>query len=597
MGGNPPPEEPPEPPEPPPADLSLNLAVQPTPAIFTESPAWQINVENLGPGSAPGPVLLRAEWFSAEAPITLSIVDGCVTTNNGARQVQVECVIAELPAQTTISFSVQSSHEVPGDTHLTAIVSAEDPQPSNNAAALSLNLAATFTSSPAQTLSASGSDIATADLNNDGFFDLVVASEELLVFFNTGQRQLATPGISLGAINGKASLSSIDWNGDGAPDIAFTSLADTQGRIFLNDGSGGFARSLELPAGNVADMISGDLNGDGQAELLVTGEEGTRVIWNDGQGRPNSESISNISGRDLAMADLDVNGFPDVVITDSETREIHVLLNDGTGTRFSASGLNAGSVVTVNADDIDGDGVADLLVATDGADLAVPISRALRNQLDGSFVDLVLIGASPTAELILGDVTADGLPDLLSINETGVHQVYAGVANGAFNLDEEHILSPGRPRARLVDINGDGSLDLILTGENASSVELHANDGLGRFGLGDIVPPLVSLLGQSSITLDVGEPFDDPGATAFDNIDGDLTASILVENPVSTQLVGNFAVTYTVTDRAGNQGQVTRSVSVGTVARGGGGGGSTSVLWMAFMLLLGVWRRRTFLPQ
>jgi len=79
----------------------------------------------------------------------------------------------------------------------------------------------------------------------------------------------------------------------------------------------------------------------------------------------------------------------------------------------------------------------------------------------------------------------------------------------------------------------------------------------------DIVPPVISLLGSSTINVNVGDLYTDPGATASDNIDGDITKDITVVNPVDTSETGNYIITYNVSDSAGNQAEeVTRTVIV-----------------------------------
>ena len=82
-----------------------------------------------------------------------------------------------------------------------------------------------------------------------------------------------------------------------------------------------------------------------------------------------------------------------------------------------------------------------------------------------------------------------------------------------------------------------------------------------------------------------GNAYTDAGATAIDNIDGDLTASIVVSNTVNTAVVGSYTVTYNVQDFAGNAAvQVTRTVNVtAAVGRGGGGGGALDY-WVIAML-------------
>jgi len=78
----------------------------------------------------------------------------------------------------------------------------------------------------------------------------------------------------------------------------------------------------------------------------------------------------------------------------------------------------------------------------------------------------------------------------------------------------------------------------------------------------DINPPEITLNGNSDITINVGQNYTDQGATAIDNMDGDLTADIVVDNSINTAIVGKYVITYTVSDRAGNQATATRTVHV-----------------------------------
>ena len=76
------------------------------------------------------------------------------------------------------------------------------------------------------------------------------------------------------------------------------------------------------------------------------------------------------------------------------------------------------------------------------------------------------------------------------------------------------------------------------------------------------IPPVISLVGSSTIYLGVGDNFTDPGATASDNIDGDLTSSITSSGTVNTATEGTYLITYTVSDAAGNSVSITRTVIV-----------------------------------
>ena len=75
--------------------------------------------------------------------------------------------------------------------------------------------------------------------------------------------------------------------------------------------------------------------------------------------------------------------------------------------------------------------------------------------------------------------------------------------------------------------------------------------------------PVITLLGDVTVTIEVGSTFTDPGATALDAGDGDLTSSIVVSGSVDTSIVGVYTVTYNVSDTNGNTAaEVTRTVTV-----------------------------------
>ena len=80
----------------------------------------------------------------------------------------------------------------------------------------------------------------------------------------------------------------------------------------------------------------------------------------------------------------------------------------------------------------------------------------------------------------------------------------------------------------------------------------------------DLYPPKISLLGGSAVIVECAEEYVDPGATAEDECDGDVTGDIVIGgDEVNADVKGNYTITYTVTDEEGNaSGVVTRTVSV-----------------------------------
>jgi hypothetical protein len=77
----------------------------------------------------------------------------------------------------------------------------------------------------------------------------------------------------------------------------------------------------------------------------------------------------------------------------------------------------------------------------------------------------------------------------------------------------------------------------------------------------DNTPPVISLNGNANVTNYKGETFTDPGASANDGEDGDLTSKVEVDGTVGTE-AGIYTLTYSVTDKEGNYASVQRFVTV-----------------------------------
>ena len=79
----------------------------------------------------------------------------------------------------------------------------------------------------------------------------------------------------------------------------------------------------------------------------------------------------------------------------------------------------------------------------------------------------------------------------------------------------------------------------------------------------DTTVPVITLLGDDPVTIEVGDTYIDAGATALDNLDGDITSSIETVSNVDTAIVGTYTVAYNVSDASGNAAaEVTRTINV-----------------------------------
>lgn len=112
-------------------------------------------------------------------------------------------------------------------------------------------------------------------------------------------------------------------------------------------------------------------------------------------------------------------------------------------------------------------------------------------------------------------------------------------------------------------LNNSSFLIRFHTDTNSSSEDFRIDGVLLTGTAVDSTAPVITRLGISPVTVEGGSTYTDAGATATDNIDGNITASIVTVNPVNTAVVGTYTVTYNVSDAAGNNAtQVTRTVNV-----------------------------------
>ena len=98
--------------------------------------------------------------------------------------------------------------------------------------------------------------------------------------------------------------------------------------------------------------------------------------------------------------------------------------------------------------------------------------------------------------------------------------------------------------------------------EKAGDAEYMLTEEICDVCKADTTLPVVTVIGNSILNLNVGDTYTEVGATAYDDVDGDISAKIITTGTVNTSVAGTYTITYTVSDTAGNIGTATRTVVV-----------------------------------
>jgi len=296
------------------------------------------------------------------------------------------------------------------------------------------------------------------DVDGDGDLDLVVACEAQpnVLLLNDGQGRFsnASGRIPQAALDSE-DIAVGDFDRDGDPDVVIVTEDPVGGvrhnEYYLNDGQGNFSDvHTRLPPTIESNAVAaGDIDNDGDLDLVAGDRGRERALMNDGRGFFSDESATRLPAapsdatQDVTLGDVDRDGDLDLVVANEQGTN-QLLLNDGRGFFTHAPEgslpLRQTREATRNADlgDVDGDGDLDLLFANVSFGGGDPQGRLLLNNGRGVF----------------SDVTSARL---------------AGKVVGAIDAD-------------LVDLDGDGDIDIVTAHFPAGPYRVYLNDGGGSFG-------------------------------------------------------------------------------------------------------------------
>lgn len=229
-----------------------------------------------------------------------------------------------------------------------------------------------------------------------------------------------------------------------------------------------------------------DLNHDGNADLVATGSSGYNPgsVWvylgnGDGTFRAAQSYFPNTSSFMAAVADIDMDGNPDLLVTGPAGLTSLIGKGDGTFTTGSTI-LDATDLYVVRVADINADGKPDVLLLRSTS----PAVEILFGNGDGTFqtnAPVMLPLSSPPTDLLVADFNGDGIPDLaLALPGSNNVTVFLGTGPGTFSAPVAYT-SYGASTLNVGDLNNDGKLDLVV-GSETPTFDLLLGNGDGTFG-------------------------------------------------------------------------------------------------------------------
>lgn len=501
---------------------------------------------NTGDGSFADPVLYPA----GNSPMKVSagkinadnFIDLAVANENGKVNVLLNSGTGDFSNRTEYTFTLSGMSYMP-NVKLSDIDNDNDPDilysnnglSTGNAPAIGLLRNNGVIFSPPELIQTTNfaagiRDIETADLNNDGWNDIITANANARA--TDGYQVMLSDGAGgfLPAYRNNAGQNTEDvmtgdMDNDGKTDVLTADSYSMQITFHKNPGTGVLPVPATFETGNsvAASVDYADIDGDRDLDALVSASGRTavgvqvRYMKNLGNGTFDGGTVCSIRGGGVQAKFRDLNGDnkADIIFAtaiNSAPYDFHYAINNGDGTFGAVQTKPLGSCgwYDIDATDLDNDGDNDAIITEW---LGCPgISESSRriyiclNNGSAVFSNPIIKVVSPQpAPIAFGDFNEDGKKDIITGSAGALIEISMGLGNGDLMAPVSYSVGEqgGATDIAVEDFNRDGNLDVASSNfwEGTSMSVLYGN-GDGTFQTAIILPSAYSpdLLNVSGIT-------------------------------------------------------------------------------------------------